>query len=125
MQYALANNLEVAIDHSIYSHPTAPARLTLFSSSVNLKGTASAVPVYTLSDSSEYSAFRVLETVYSNIHNGPVTEIQEHITGNRSRSAVLVTGPPLAGKKIVCQRAAGLANMVPFLHVCCEASGLL
>jgi hypothetical protein len=125
MQYALANNLPVAIDHSIYSHPTAPARLTLFNSCVNLKGTTSVVPVYTLSNSSDYSAFRVLETVYGNMHNGPVTEIQEHITGNRSRSVVLVTGPTLAGKKVVCQRAAGFADMVPFLHVCSEASGLL
>jgi class 3 adenylate cyclase len=125
MQYALANNLEVAIDHSIYSHPTAPARMALFSSCVNLKGTASPVPVYTLSDSSDYSAFRVLETVHGNIHNGPVAEIQEYITGNISRCAVLVTGPPLAGKKIVCQRAAGFADMVPYLHVCCESSGFL
>jgi hypothetical protein len=125
MQYALANNLQVAIDHSIYSDPTAPARLTLFNSCVNLKGTASVVPVYTLSNSSDFSAFHVLETVHGSMHNNPVTEIQEHITGKRSRSAVVVTGPPLAGKKIVCQRAAGFADMVPFLHVCCEASGLL
>jgi class 3 adenylate cyclase len=124
MQYALANNLEVAIDHSIYSHPTAPARMELFNSCVTLKGTVSPVPVYTLSTSSVYAAFRVLETVHGSMHDGKVAEIQEHIE-SRSRCAVLVTGPPLAGKKIVCQRAAGFADMVPFLHVCCESSGLL
>jgi hypothetical protein len=124
MQFALANKLEVAIDQSIYSHPTAPARMVLYSSGVTLKGTVSPVPVYTLSTSSVYAAFRVLETVHGNIHNGKVAEIQEHIE-SRSRCVVLVTGPPLAGKKIVCQRAAGFADMVPFLHVCCESSGLL
>jgi hypothetical protein len=99
--------------------------MTLFNSCVNLKGTASAVPVYMLSKSSDYSAFGVVETVQGNMHNGLVAEIQEHISRPRSRCAVVVTGPPLAGKKIICQRAAGFADMVPFLHVCCQSGGLL
>jgi hypothetical protein len=124
MQYALANNLEVAIDHSVYEDPVASPRMNLFNSCVSLKGTIAAVPVYTLSSAVESAALRVLETVHGEMHNGPVAEIQEHIE-NRSRSAVVVTGPPMAGKKIVCQRAAGYANMVPFLHVCSETAGPL
>jgi class 3 adenylate cyclase len=125
MQYALANNLEVAIDHSVYEDPVASPRMNLFNASVSLKGTTAVVPVYTLSSAVESAALRVLETVHGEMHNGPVAEIQEHITGHRSRMAVVVTGPALAGKKIVCQRAAGFANMVPFLHVCSETAGPL
>jgi hypothetical protein len=36
-----------------------------------------------------------------------------------------VTGIPLSGKEIVCQRAAGYADLVPFLHVSDEHGGLL
>jgi hypothetical protein len=41
------------------------------------------------------------------------------------RCAVLVTGPSMVGKKIVCQRAAGCEGLVPFLHVSDVSSGLL
>jgi class 3 adenylate cyclase len=125
MQYAVANNLEVAIDQSVYQDPVASPRMDLVNSCVNIKGTLTAVPVYTLSSAVESAALRVLETVHGRMHNGAVAEVQEHITGYRNRCAVVVTGPPLAGKKIVCQRAAGFADMVPFLHVCSEAAGSL
>jgi class 3 adenylate cyclase len=125
MQFALANNLEVAIDHSVYEDPVASPRMSLFNAFVNLKGTTAVVPVYTLSSAVESAALRVLETVHGEMHNGSVAEIHEYITGNRSRCAVVVTGPALAGKKIVCQRAAGFADMVPFLHVCSETAGQL
>jgi hypothetical protein len=36
-----------------------------------------------------------------------------------------VTGAPLTGKKVVCQRAAGYANLVPYLHVSNESMGFL
>ena len=36
-----------------------------------------------------------------------------------------MTGIPFSGKKIVCQRAAGYAGLVPFLHVCDEHGGEL
>jgi hypothetical protein len=122
MQYALANDLEVAIDHSVYDDPVASPRMKMYNSSVTLKGTLAAVPVYTLSSAVETAALRVLETVHGEMHNEAVAEIQEHITRSKSRCAVVVTGPVLAGKKIVCQRAAGFADMVPFLHVCSECA---
>jgi hypothetical protein len=42
-----------------------------------------------------------------------------------NRSAVFVTGAPLTGKKIVCQRAAGFANMVPYVHLSDESMGFV
>jgi hypothetical protein len=51
--------------------------------------------------------------------------IEKHITGDSRRCAVLVTGAPLGGKKVVCQRAAGYANLVPYLHVSDESAGFL
>lgn len=54
-----------------------------------------------------------------------VNEIAEHLSQNRSRVAVVVTGVSLAGKKIVCQRAAGCANLVPYLHLSDETAGFL
>lgn len=41
------------------------------------------------------------------------------------RCAVVVTGAPQTGKKVVCQRAAGYANLVPYLHVSDESIGFL
>ena len=53
-------------------------------------------------------------------------EIEGHISGEgSSRCAVMVTGIPLAGKKIICQRAAGYANLVPYLHVSDECAGFV
>jgi hypothetical protein len=45
MQYALANHLEVALDHSLYKHQTAPARMKLFEAEAQLKGSDSPIPV--------------------------------------------------------------------------------
>ena len=41
------------------------------------------------------------------------------------RCAIVVTGGPLTGKKVVCQRAAGYANLVPYLHVSDVNKGFL
>jgi hypothetical protein len=38
---------------------------------------------------------------------------------------VIVTGIPLAGKKTVCQMAAGQADLVPYLHVSSKSAGFL
>lgn len=54
-----------------------------------------------------------------------VNEIAQHISQDRSRVAVVVTGIPLAGKKIVCQRAAGVADLVPYLHLSDASAGFL
>lgn len=58
-------------------------------------------------------------------HDGIVEEITKHITKGRRRCAVLVNGISLAGKKIVCQRAAGFADLVPYLHVSDDSAGFL
>lgn len=42
-----------------------------------------------------------------------------------SCAILAVTGMPLSGKKIVCQRAAGYSNFAPFLHLSDEHGGLL
>lgn len=51
--------------------------------------------------------------------------IVSHLNKGGGRSAVIVTGPPLAGKKIVCQRAAGYAELVPYLHLSEDSAGFL
>lgn len=53
-------------------------------------------------------------------------QIKDHIDRKHSRRCVvLVTGLPLSGKKIVCQRAAGLSGLVPYLHVSDDCAGFL
>lgn len=52
-------------------------------------------------------------------------KIVEHLLKSGGRSAVIVTGPPFAGKKIVCQRAAGYAELVPYLHLSEDSAGFL
>lgn len=60
------------------------------------------------------------------VHDGLLKQIEAHIRGDDScRCAVLVTGIPLAGKKTLCQRAAGFADLVPYLHVTDESAGFL
>ena len=54
-----------------------------------------------------------------------VEEIETHINKNQSRLAVVVTGVSLAGKKIVCQRAAGNAGFVPYKHLADASSGFV
>lgn len=126
MQYALSHNLKVAIDESIFLDQMAATRLRVASSDVTLKGAPDKISVYALSDTNRNSAFRVLETVHGRCHDDSVFTVTDWITrSDHQRCAVLVKGPPFAGKKIVCQRAAGYAETVPFLHVCDKSFGLL
>ena len=106
MQYALKKGIDFAIDQSIYDDPMATTYMKAVDSSVLLKGTADPIAVYTISDSKQHSASRVMANVHGGVHNDKVQAIHDY-AGARSRAAVVVTGSPLAGKKIVCQRAAG------------------
>jgi len=125
MQYAIANNIALAVDESVYrSGHVVATMLELHEAEVRLKGTADPVPVFGLSASKIQSAFNLLETVHGNVHDDVVEEIRKVIV-SRERSAILVTGMAFTGKKIVCQRAAGYADLVPFLHVSDETKGLL
>ena len=124
MQYALENDLEVAVDESVFAVPAAASRLEIIDSSVELKGSKNPVSVYSMTGASVQSAFHVLGTEYGNVHNGVVHAIRSFVC-DRSRSAVVVSGIPYSGKKIVCQRAAGKADFVPFLHVSDQNYGLL
>jgi class 3 adenylate cyclase len=124
MQYALNRVVDFAIDQSLYDDPMAATRMLVLDASVVLKGTSEPIAVYTLSDAKLFSAFRILENVHGGVHNDKVQEIQNRISG-RHRSAVLVTGIPLAGMTIVCQRAAGFSDLVPYLHLCEASAGFL
>ena len=65
MQYALSENIEVAIDQSLYDDcAMTAAGMAVLNPSVTLKGTAENIPVYTLSLASSSAAFRVLETLH-------------------------------------------------------------
>ncbi len=59
------------------------------------------------------------------VHDDLVDQITNHINRGAARVAILVSGIPLAGKKIVCQRAAGNADCVPYLHLSDESAGFL
>ena len=67
MQFALQTDIEVAVDQSVYSDPMATTRLEVLHRAIKLKGTEGTLPVYTLSDSKSYAAFRVLETVHGKL----------------------------------------------------------
>jgi class 3 adenylate cyclase len=123
MQYAIQQGLTVAIDDSVYSGHSAAVRLTLQAPSVVLKGSPKPVAVYTIAPATEFSAMGLLEVVHGRSHVEEVQRIQGHIS--QSRTAVVVTGPSLSGKKIACQQAAGFANLVPYLHVSAEPLGML
>jgi class 3 adenylate cyclase len=123
MQYAIQNGVAVAIDDSVYSGHSAAVRLTLQAPSVVLKGSPHPVVVYTIAPATEFSAMGLLEVVHGRSHVEEVQRIQAHIS--KSRTAVVVTGPSLSGKKIACQQAAGFANLVPYLHVSAEPLGML
>jgi class 3 adenylate cyclase len=125
MQFALSKRVNFAIDQSVYDDPVAATHMTVLDASVSLKGTSTPIAVYTISDSKLHSAFRILDNVHGGVHNAKVQEIQNHIGGYRDRCAVVVTGIPLAGKKIACQRAAGFSDLVPYRHICDESAGFL
>jgi hypothetical protein len=59
------------------------------------------------------------------VHDDVVRSIAERVSQTQSRVAIVVTGLPLAGKKIVCQRAAGLADLVPYMHLSDATAGFL
>ena len=101
MQYALKHEVPLAIDESLSRNSnTVPARMTLLQAGVPIKGSPAPIRIYTLSEATEFAAMNLLETVHSEIHNPQVEEIRQHITGKRHRSAVVVTGPTLSGKKM-------------------------
>jgi class 3 adenylate cyclase len=66
MQYALSENIEVAIDHSLYDDcALTAARMAVLNPSVTLKGTTAGVPIYALSRAASSSAaFRVMEVLH-------------------------------------------------------------
>ena len=124
MQFALNENLQFAIDQSLYDDPTAATQMLTINEAVPIKGTTHPIPVYTISDSTSFCAFRILENISGAIHHNKVREIQQHITG-RNRSVVIVTGAAMAGMRMVCQKAAGLSDFVPYLHLCELSAGFL
>jgi len=123
MQYALHHHTEFAIDESLYEDPMAATRLRILDPAVPLKGSVAPISVYTLSDAESVCAFRILDHGLP-VHLKAVQQIQNHI-GSKHRSGVIVTGIPLAGMRLVCQRVAGFSDMVPYLHLCEESAGFL
>jgi class 3 adenylate cyclase len=124
MEYALNECIEVAIDSSVYSGDGAAVRLVVYSSGVQMKGSLVPASVYTLAPGTEFSSLGLMETVHGPNHMEQIRRIEHHIA-HRERAAVIVTGPSLSGKKIVCQQAAGVTNAVPYLHVSAESLGTL
>jgi class 3 adenylate cyclase len=117
MQYALANELEVAVDESVYSVPSAASRLEVIDSFVQLKGSMEPVAVYSISESSVQCAYRLLETVHGSVHNDLVREIQTFIE-DRRRSAVVVTGIPYSGKSFFfCDHPPGCSAFLLFRSI--------
>lgn len=100
MQYALKKNVSMALDESLMGGNTVPARMTLLEADVPIKGSPGPIKVFTLSEATEFAAMNILESVHGEMHNDQVDLITEHITGQRSRSAIVVTGPTLSGKKM-------------------------
>lgn len=124
MQLAFKFGIAEAIDKSLFEDPMAATRMKLYDESVELKGAPAPISVYTLSNAELFSAFRIMSNLHGGVHDSKVQEIQNHISC-RTRSAVLVTGIPLAGMGIVCQRAAGYSDLVPYLHLCEVSAGTL
>lgn len=124
MQYALQFNLSEVIDKSLQQDPMAATRMKVFNECVELKGAPAPISVYTLSDAKLFAAFHIMRNLHGGVHDSKVQELQNHISC-RTRSAVLVTGIPLAGMGIVCQRAAGYSDLVPYLHLCEVSAGTL
>jgi hypothetical protein len=117
MQYALVHGIHFAIDQTLYSDPKATTYLTLVDSNVQIKGSRDRCSVYTISESQQHSAARIMDSQHVPVHEKTVDELHRFIM-SRGRGAVVVTGAPLIGKKMVCQRAAGKCGLVPYMHVC-------
>lgn len=124
MQYALLNKCEVAIDGSLLEDSMAATRMTVIDPCVEIKGSPDPCVVYGLSGSKIYSVFRVLENTPGIATNKAVNQVRKCINTGRTRCAVILTGAPFAGKKTICQKAAALSDLVPFVHVCNETAGL-
>lgn len=124
MQYAIKNDLEVAIDSSLLTDPMAASRMALLDTHVNLKGSVDPCTVYRLSGSQLYSVFRVMETTTGSAHHRVVQQVRKCINSRHSRCAVILTGTPFSGKREICLRAAALGGLVPFKHVCDDTAGL-
>ena len=124
MQYALLNKCQVAIDGSVLNDSMAATRMTVLDPCVEIKGSPEPCIVYGLSGSKIYSVFRVLENTPGHASNKAVNQVRKSINTGRTRCAVILTGAPFAGKKTVCQKAAALSDLVPFVHVCNETAGL-
>ena len=124
MQYALLNKCQVAIDGSLLNDSMAATRMTVLDPCVEIKGSPEPCVVYGLSGSKIYSVFRVLENTPGHASNKAVNQVRKSINTGRTRCAVILTGAPFAGKKTVCQKAAALSDLVPFVHVCNETAGL-
>lgn len=67
MQYAIQQELDMAIDHSIYQDKYASNKLLLLHHGIEIKGTRNPVPVYTLSSSKNTVALRILYVMISRI----------------------------------------------------------
>lgn len=117
MQYALKRGIDFAIDQTVYADPAATTYMRLVDSGVQIKGSRELCSVYTISDSEQHSASWIMESDHVAIHDFQMEDIYRFIESRR-RSAVVVTGAPLVGKKMVCQRAAGKCGLVPYLHLC-------
>lgn len=90
MQYALlTEDCNVAIDQSVYDDPIAFTRMTLFDPAVNIKGTLSPIPIYTLSNCQSSIAFRVLETVHGMIELNSYCNSPENISNHSIRSLLI------------------------------------
>ena len=122
MQYALKNDIDFAIDQSVYADPQAMTYLSVVDPAVPIKGSQEPCAVYTISESEQHSASNILESNHAPLHEFHVEDIHRFIE-SRKRGAVVVTGAPLVGKKIVCQRAAGMSGLVPYLHLCDSSDG--
>jgi hypothetical protein len=126
MQHALQHDMEVAIDKSVYEDCSAPFQMTKAQSGVQIKGSPNPCTIFTLSDSRKSTSNMILETLaLPPVHQETVDKIVAVLTGEKPRGVVVVTGPPFAGKKLVFKRAAGIASLVPCLHACDEAGGLM
>lgn len=127
MQYALRNHLEVAIDESVYEDCSAPFQMIKAQSGVPIKGSSKPCIIFKLSSSRKAISNMILETLaLPPVHQDTVDKVVTVLTGPKPRGVIVLTGPPSAGKKLVFQRAAGIASMVaPCLHVCDEVGGLM
>jgi hypothetical protein len=124
MQYAVNEDIPIAIDQSVYDNAAFSTMMEQFSC-IYVKGCQKPITVYQMSPSKSVAASMILENfAFAPIHQRQVSILESFLSSNESRGAAIVTGPSLVGKKVVCQRAAGLAELVPILHVGDATAGL-